>query len=49
MRACTSKDRYASCVNCRKAVKKGYHAASNVNCPMYKKALETVISRTQYE
>jgi hypothetical protein len=46
---CTSKDKNASCVNCRKAGKKGDHAASNSDCPMYKKALEIIISRTSYE
>ena len=45
---CTSKNKDASCVNCRKAGKKGNHAASSVNCPMYKKALEAIVSRTQY-
>lgn len=34
-RACKSKDKNASCVNCSKAGKKGDQAVSNVNCPMY--------------
>jgi hypothetical protein len=46
---CTSKDKHASCVNCRKAGKKGDHAASSVDCPMYKKALEIAVARTSYE
>lgn len=46
---CTSKNKDASCVNCKKAGKKGDHAASNADCPMYKRALEISISRTRYE
>jgi hypothetical protein len=46
---CCGKDKNASCVNCRKAGKKGDHAASSVECPMYKKALELTVARTSYE
>jgi hypothetical protein len=46
---CTSRDKNANCVNCRKAGKKGDHAASNADCPIYKKALEALIARTDYE
>ena len=46
---CTNKSGHASCVNCRKAGKKGDHAAFSVNCPMHTKALEALVSRTQYE
>lgn len=46
---CTNKNKNAGCVNCKKAGKKGDHAASNADCPMYKKALEIIISRTTYE
>lgn len=46
---CTSRDKNANCVNCRKAGKKGDHAASNADCPMHKKALEALIARTEYE
>ena len=48
-RACTSKERNASCVYCRMAGKKGDHAASNVNCSTYKKVLEATVARTQYK
>jgi hypothetical protein len=48
-RACTSKEMNARRINLRKARKKGDHAASNVNCPVYKKALEADIARTRYE
>ncbi|XP_043597802.1 uncharacterized protein LOC122574354 [Bombus pyrosoma] len=46
---CKNKEKNASCVNCRKAGKKGDHAASNANCFMYKKALEIAVSRMKYE
>jgi hypothetical protein len=48
-RQCCSKDKNASCVNCRKAWKKGDHAVSSVDCPMYKKALKLAVARTSYE
>ena len=46
---CKDKDGHATCVNCRKAGKKGDHAASSAKCPMYTKALEAIIARTNYE
>lgn len=46
---CPNKAKHPSCVNCKKAGKKGDHAASNANCPMHKKALELLTARTSYE
>jgi hypothetical protein len=48
-RQCCSKNKNASCVNCKKAGKKGDHAASTLDCPMYKKALELAVAITSYE
>ena len=48
-RACTSNEKNASCVYCRKAGKKDGHVASNVNCSTYKKALEAAVASTRYE
>jgi hypothetical protein len=48
-RECPNKENNPSCVNCKKAGEKGDHAASKVNCPMYKKALKVRVTRTSYE
>ena len=46
---CTNKNGHASCVNYRKVGKKGDQAASSAKCPMYTKALEALVSRTQHD
>jgi hypothetical protein len=48
-KACPNKDKHPSCVNCKKAGKKGHHAASNAECPMNRKALELKVAKTSYE
>ncbi|XP_017765527.1 PREDICTED: uncharacterized protein LOC108554690 [Eufriesea mexicana] len=47
-KACPTKKNNAVCVNCKRSGKKSDHAASSVNCPSYKAALERTVERTVY-
>ncbi|XP_017758217.1 PREDICTED: uncharacterized protein LOC108549377 [Eufriesea mexicana] len=48
-KACPTKKNNAVCVNCKRSGKKSDHAASSVNCPSYKAALERRVERTVYD
>jgi hypothetical protein len=49
IKECPNSEKPPFCVNCKKASKNGDHAASNVKCQAYKKALKTIVAKTRYE